>query len=209
MPRGELLKAPPAERLSPEELRRVFLQDVYALPEGERIDLCIQCGTCSASCPTASYMEYSPREIIAALRAGLLDRVLHANTHWMCTSCYTCTVRCPQKIKITDLMYELKRLGIKYGYTDKHARAAAMAHIFIDLTNKRGRNHETELMMRYYMTRPAAAMANAARGLKMFSQGRLPLPGTGKSIKGLKELRKIREALERIEAEKLAKEAGK
>jgi len=209
MPRGELAKTPRADRLSPDELKRVFLDDVYALPGGERIDLCIQCGTCSASCPTASYMEYSPREIIAALRAGLLGRVLHSNTQWMCTSCYTCTVRCPQEIKITDLMYELKRLGIKYGYTDKHSRAAEMARIFVDLTNRRGRNQETELMMRYYMTRPAAAMANAARGLKMLSQGRLPLPGTGKTVKGLDEMRKIRETLERIEAEKLAKEGSK
>ncbi|MFQ6001752.1 MAG: 4Fe-4S dicluster domain-containing protein, partial [Anaerolineae bacterium] len=36
----------------------------------EKIKSCIQCGACSASCPTAYAMDYTPRQIIAALRAG-------------------------------------------------------------------------------------------------------------------------------------------
>ena len=47
------------------------------------------------------------REIIAALRAGMLDRVLNSNTVWLCTSCYSCYVRCPAGIPYTDVMYEL------------------------------------------------------------------------------------------------------
>jgi heterodisulfide reductase subunit C len=41
-------------------LRDVFLEDVYAIPGGERIKECIQCGTCSASCPTSYAMDYTP-----------------------------------------------------------------------------------------------------------------------------------------------------
>ena len=44
----------------------------------------------------------------------MIDRVVKSNTIWLCTSCYYCTVRCPAGIKITDLMYELKRMAIKY-----------------------------------------------------------------------------------------------
>ncbi|OGK09377.1 MAG: hypothetical protein A2Y63_06955 [Candidatus Riflebacteria bacterium RBG_13_59_9] len=151
-------------------------------------------------------MDYSPREIFAALRAGMLDKVLHSNTAWMCTSCYSCTVRCPQKIKITDIMYELKRLGIKYGYTSPSTRAAAMARIFINITNRLGRNNETELMMRYYMGQPGVAMRSATRGMKMFFKGRLPIPFTGRPIKGVNEMRIIHETLERLEEKKLAEE---
>jgi len=197
-------------QLTPHELSDVFLAHVYALPDGRKIDLCIQCGTCSGSCPTAYAMEYSPREIIAALRAGMLDKVLFSNTMWLCTSCYTCQVRCPQEIKITDLMYELKRLGIKYGYTSPSTRAAAMARIFIDLTNKLGRNQETLLMMRFYLpSRLGDAMKNASRGLSMFRKGRLPLPFGGRRVKGTDQMRRIREALERLEDQKVAKEAGR
>ena len=68
------------------DLSREFLRQVHELPQGEKIDQCIQCGTCSASCPTSAAMEYGPREIIAALRAGMLDRVLKSNTVWLCAS---------------------------------------------------------------------------------------------------------------------------
>ncbi len=96
------------------ELHKVFLEDVLAMPGGEKIKQCQQCGTCTGSCPTSHLMDYGPREVIAAFRAGMLDRVVKSNTIWLCTSCYYCTVRCPAGIKITDLMYELKRLAIKY-----------------------------------------------------------------------------------------------
>ena len=96
------------------DLHKIFLEDVYGIPGGEKIKQCQQCGTCSGSCPTAYLMDYGPREVIAAFRAGILDRVVKSNTIWLCTSCYSCTVRCPAGIKVTDIMYELKRLAIKY-----------------------------------------------------------------------------------------------
>jgi heterodisulfide reductase subunit C len=207
MTRTELLKGGREAKLSPQELSRIFLNHVYGLPDGKRINLCIQCGTCSGSCPTALEMEYSPREIFAALRAGMLDRVLHSNTVWMCTSCYYCTVRCPQKIGITDIMYELKRLGMMHGYPSSGAKAAKMANLFINLTNRTGRSNESMLMMQYYLTtNPFSALNVAFRGMQMFLKGRLPLPFGGSVVKGLGQMKAIREKLAELEAKKLAKE---
>ena len=79
--------------------------------------------------PFQSAMEYGPREIIAALRAGMLDRVLNANTVWLCVSCYSCTVRCPAAIPFTDVMYELKRLEAERGLA-KDSAGATMARAF-------------------------------------------------------------------------------
>lgn len=187
-------------KVAKEELSAHFLKEVRRIPGGERIDLCIQCGTCSGSCPTANLMEYSPREIIAALRAGMLDRVLMSNTVWLCTSCYFCTVRCPQEIKFTDVMYELKRLGTEFGLFPKNAKAPVMAKIFIDLVDEYGRNQETNLMMRYYFkTGLADAFKNAGRGFRLYTKGRL---GTKASrIKGINQLRKIKEVLASYERE--------
>jgi hypothetical protein len=104
-------------------------------------------------------------------------------------------------------MYELKRLGIKYGYTSPSTRAAAMARIFINITDRLGRNNESELMMRFYTAgRWGDAIKNAWRGAKMFFKGRLPMPISSRKVAGLAEMRKIRETLERLEEQKMAEE---
>ena len=35
-----------------------------------------------------------------------------SRTIWLCASCYACTTRCPAGIKITDIIYALKRLAM-------------------------------------------------------------------------------------------------
>jgi len=137
-------------------------------------------------------MDYTPREIIASLRAEMVDRVLKSNTMWLCTSCYLCTVRCPAGIKITDFMYELKRLAIEYGLGE-HQGAAILAKTFVELVNKYGRIPEMKLMATYGMktskTKPGKLLSQAMLGLKLFRRGRLPL-GV-ETIKGVEDLHKI------------------
>jgi len=182
------------EAVAAEELKSTFLRNIYAIPDGKRIKECQQCGTCSSSCPTAAWMDYSPREIIAALRAGLLDRVLKSNTVWMCSSCYSCTVRCPAGIKFTDVMYELKRLGGKYGYVDRGSTTAQMARAFRKTVDRYGLNAECELLARYYLaTNPFKALSQFALGVKMLLKGRFPL--YPHRIKGRNSLRKMIEAV--------------
>ncbi len=48
-----------------------FIDEICALPGGEGIRICIQCGTCTASCPNADRMEHTPSELIAKARAGM------------------------------------------------------------------------------------------------------------------------------------------
>ncbi len=177
------------------ELHKVFLEDVYNIHGGEKIKQCIQCGTCTGSCPTAYLMDYGPREVIAAFRAGMLDRVLKGNTIWLCTSCYSCTVRCPADIKITDIMYELKRLAIKYKSYPSDSKNPAMTKIFVDNVHKYGRNHETELIAKFTLAhKPSLSVKFAGMGLKLFAAGRLPI--LPKTIKGKEELSTIISTLE-------------
>lgn len=176
------------------ELSNEFLESVYAIPHGEKIKECIQCGTCSASCPSCDAMDYSPREIIAALRAGMLDRVINSNTVWMCVSCYSCTVRCPAGIPFTDVMYELKRLEVEKGLS-KDTHAKAMAKAFADTVDRHGRNVEPELLRRYYLrTNPFQALAQMPLALKLFFRGRLEI--LPRKIKGLDGFHKMMAAIE-------------
>jgi len=177
------------------DLGEEFLAHLYALPEGKKVRECLQCGTCSASCPSSHAMEYGPREIIAALRARMLDRVVGSNTMWLCVSCYFCSVRCPAGIPFTDLMYELKRLGVKSGVDSAGTRSAAMARAFVKTVDRRGRNIEAELLRRYFLsTNPLEAFGLVPLVLRLARRGRLKLGG--KPIRGIQGLRKMMEAIE-------------
>jgi len=69
---------------------------------------CIQCGTCSATCPTAYAMDYPPRQVWRRVQLGLRDEVLNSRTFWLCTTCKACQVRCPRGIDLMDVMIALK-----------------------------------------------------------------------------------------------------
>jgi heterodisulfide reductase subunit C len=171
-------------------LHEVFCKDVMSMPEGSKIAQCQQCGACSGSCPTGYLMDHGPREVIAAFRAGMIDEVLKGNTIWMCTSCYSCTVRCPASIKVTDLMYELKRIAIKYDLFPRDSKVPAMTKYFADSVTKHGRNHETELLMKFMLSKdPTLGPKFAGMGMKLFAAGRMPLVAT--DIKGKDEIKKL------------------
>ncbi len=171
------------------ELDLDFLDEIYSLPGGQEIKKCIQCGTCSSSCPMSYVMDYAPRKIFSLIRAGFRDEVLNSNTIWYCSSCYTCSVRCPKEIKITDVMYALKRLAVKEGKT-KGKKAVVLSNNFIKMVNKYGRNHETELMTRYILeAEPFNILNFIPQGWRLLSNRRLPfLPH---KMQNIDQLRKI------------------
>ena len=176
-----------------------FLRQICSIPQGKKVKECLQCGTCSASCPTSYAMEYSPREVVAALRAGMLDRVLGSNTVWLCTSCYNCTVRCPAGIPFTDVMYELKRLGVERGLLPARDPTAVMAKAFVRTVNRHGRNHETELIRRFYLgASPLKALGQMGLAWRLLRRGRLAL--RAQDIQGLEGMQKMLAAAEKKEA---------
>lgn len=183
------------EAVAAKDVGEVFLEHVYAIPDGEKINECIQCGTCSASCPMSDAMDYSPRQIIAALRAGMLDDVFKSNTVWLCSSCYSCAVRCPAGIPFTDVMYELKRLGTQYGRYPKRTPNAVMVKAFTESVDRHGRTHEPELVQKYYLrTNPFKFLSQVAFGLRLLARGRMAL--LAHNIKGVGNLRKMMAAIE-------------
>lgn len=151
-----------------------FMEKVHAIPGGDAIKRCIQCGTCSGTCPVGWAMEESPRQIIAMIRAGMRQRVMESSTIWTCASCYFCSARCPQEIKITEVMYILKRLAIKEERTQSKP-AEALSRSFVDIVNKYGRNHEMSLMIKFLLrTKPFSMFKNGGIGWRLKTRGRLP-----------------------------------
>jgi heterodisulfide reductase subunit D len=84
-------------------------------PDLEQLRACIQCGTCSASCPTGYAMDLTLRQLWKLIQLGLKDEVVNSHTFWLCTTCKACTVRCPRGIDLTETMLMLKRYAIQEG----------------------------------------------------------------------------------------------
>jgi heterodisulfide reductase subunit C len=133
------------------ELRQVFLDQVDDIPAGERIKRCIQCGTCTGSCPVSYAMDISPRELIALFRAGEMERIMKSRTIWICASCYACTTRCPSGIKITDTIYALKRTAMEKHLVSTAPQVQTLARLFIENLMTYGRLHEGTLIRNYYL----------------------------------------------------------
>jgi len=98
------------------QFSEAFFASLEAIPDGERIRSCLQCASCSGICPLGSVMEYPPRRMIAALRAGMFDAVVETTSAWLCVSCYACSEVCPAKIPLTaGLMTRVKEEMILAG----------------------------------------------------------------------------------------------
>jgi quinone-modifying oxidoreductase, subunit QmoC len=172
------------------ELDKSFADTIAHKAYGEQLFGCIQCGTCSATCPLSTYMDFTPRKIIAMVRAGFKEEVLTNRTIWLCASCYSCTVECPKGIKITEVMYTLKREAITQGIYPKRFGIPILARAFFNQVRSHGRTNEVFLMMNYFFsTNPLKAISQIPLATKMFFKGRLsPIQ---ENIKHKEQLKKI------------------
>jgi quinone-modifying oxidoreductase, subunit QmoC len=144
--------------------------------DGERLHQCIQCGTCSSVCPLSAYMDLTPRRLIAMSRAGARDDVLHSISPWVCTSCYACTVECPKRIPITEIMHALRRISMREKTYPRRFITPTMTHAFVDMITSRGRSTESWISVKLYLkTRPTELLKNVRVGSRLIRQGRLGL----------------------------------
>lgn len=179
------------------EVDHGFAGDIAALPGGEKLFSCIQCGTCSATCPVSPYMDYTPRRIIAMIRAGFKQEVLTSITTWLCASCYSCSVECPQGISITDIMYALKRRAIRENSDPRGFAISVLTREFFKSIARTGRNSEGRLSLRLFIkTRPFQLLRQARFGLRLWSQGRL-----GVRRERIADRKGLRKLLRTVEAE--------
>jgi len=128
-----------------------FVAEVRDVPGGEAINECIQCGTCTGSCPNAKYMDYAPRKVIYMIKAGMKEEVLSCNTMWYCATCYLCTARCPRDVKPTGIMNALASLSVRHKLANKKTLTPIFYKAFVDVIRNNGRAHEGGMMMKAYM----------------------------------------------------------
>jgi heterodisulfide reductase subunit C len=81
---------------------------------------CFGCQNCTTVCPVVGNYETPqdvlgllPHQIMCTLGLGLDEMASGAKMIWDCTTCYQCQEHCPQKVKVTELLFELKNKAVK------------------------------------------------------------------------------------------------
>lgn len=97
-------------KIGPEE--KEFIAKVEEI-SGQNVYSCYQCGKCSAGCAFSHKMDKSVNQFIHLIQLGQKERILDANTHWICASCFTCTVRCPREIDVAALMEAVREISLR------------------------------------------------------------------------------------------------
>jgi heterodisulfide reductase subunit C2 len=140
-------------------------------------------------------MDYPPRKIIAMVKNGFKEEALKSFTIWLCPSCYTCQVRCPAKIKITDVMYALKRMAIKEKVYPSRFAIPVLDKEMSKLIAANGRSSDLWLILNLYLKsrNPMGLLRMAPLGLKLIKTGRMSLKKD--SIKNKKQLRTLLKAV--------------
>jgi heterodisulfide reductase subunit C/nitrate reductase gamma subunit len=89
-------------------------------PQGFSFSRCYSCKTCSSACPVKDqyadpYQELDllPHQIIHATLLGQTDLVSRSRMLWACLGCYQCQEQCPQDVRVTDVLYELKNMAMR------------------------------------------------------------------------------------------------
>ena len=176
-----------------------FVDEISAIPGGEGVRLCIQCGTCTASCPNADRMEHTPSQLIAMARAEMRDEVLSSNAMWHCLSCYLCTVRCPRGIKLTDLMHVLEGAAFRERLSHGRMLTPTMYRSFNDFVYSLGSLPEFGFMSWFYMlTNPLRAFRMIPVALNLLRHGRLSIRARRLTPQGTNQLKAILDKAESL-----------
>lgn len=184
-----------------------FARWVYQnIDGGEKVAMCMQCGTCSGSCPIGTQMDYGPRKLFMMIRAGMKEAVLKSNTLWNCVSCYNCVVRCPRQVPVTYILKALGTQAVREGYVEAtEAENTRFAKAMIWSAEKFGRTDERLVTARFYLSAGGLGAliskskenSKVARGMLKAKRMHLGLPHR---IKKTGELKKILAKAREIEA---------
>lgn len=148
-------------------------EEIAALPGGEQIHRCWQCGSCTNSCTVnAINPEFNPRYWIYLIRMGMESELLRdKDIIWQCVSCNKCTYACPRDVfpegvmKATSHWLELK------GHTPK-SPSMIFDEIFAEQIVATGKIEEGRTLRRFFQRTKQALMQDwvVAMGQKIASK---------------------------------------
>ena len=154
-------------------------------PIHEMVQACIQCGTCSGSCPNEFAMDLTPRRMWRMVIMGQSEKIFESRTFILCSACYSCSLRCPRGLPLTDAMAGLKRIAARENLAP-YRRSTLFTKTFLESVRRHGRVREMEFMTLYFsaLKNPFIPLQFASLGMRLMRKGKvhpqLPSRGSGK-----------------------------
>lgn len=171
----------------------------YLAKVQEMISACMQCGTCTGSCPNAQSMDYTPRQLWRMVLLGQKDAIFKSKTFALCSSCYYCTLRCPRGLSLTEAMAALKQLAAREKVAS-YRQSAQFYSSFLESVRRHGRVREMEMMNLYFiaMKNPLLPLKYTGLGIKLMRKRKIPLHLPSKGVGALDKIfRKVQELEDR------------
>ncbi len=163
----------------------------------DMVRTCIQCGTCTASCPNAFAMDYTPRKMWRMVLMGQKEDIFKSKTFTLCSSCYYCTLRCPRGLALTEAMGALKQIALKENLA-LYRQSTLFCKNFMESVRRHGRVREMEFMTLYFssMKNPIIPLRFAPLGMKLMKKGKVSLQIPSKGHAPLEAIFRKAEELE-------------
>jgi len=99
---------------------KAFASALVDSGQASTFSVCFGCQTCTNVCPVVGNDEdpkavlgLLPHEIMHCLALKQKELAIGSNMLWDCVTCYMCQEHCPQGVRVTDVLYELKNLALK------------------------------------------------------------------------------------------------
>ena len=164
-----------------------FASQVSVLSE-QNVQRCYYCQRCTAGCPAAYAMDYTPAQILRLVQLGQKEVLLSSSAIWLCIGCETCGTRCPNEIHAGAVIDVLRHMAVEEGVAVGEKRVFKLHQAFLDSIRWWGRLHELTMLMQYKVT-SGDLVSDLDMGLDMFVKGKIhPLP---KRIKGMGEIKRL------------------
>ncbi len=134
---------------------------------------CYQCGKCTAGCPVAFAMDYTPRQIMRLMQLGLKEEALKSHSIWLCASCETCYARCPKEIDLAKVMETIRIEAKEMGYRPEKT-IDLFNDLFLASVEKYGRVHEMSLIVNFNL-KSGQLFKDVGMGPQMLQKGKIHL----------------------------------
>lgn len=126
-------------------------EEIAALPGGEFIHRCWQCGSCTNSCTVnAINPDFNPRYWIYLIRLGMEAELLRdKDLVWQCVSCNKCTYACPRDVNPEGVMKATAHWLELKGHTAKKP-ATVFDEVFAEQVFATGKIEDGRVLRQFF-----------------------------------------------------------